>query len=236
MSTSEFHVIDRTRWERDIYFDYYYNRIKTKYNINVNIDITRLMEWKERLHLKFFPTMLYVILRAVNQNKEFRMSFNAQGELGYWEEVVPSYTLFHPQTRTFTDIWSEYYSDFPRFYQTVCDDINRYKDVTGCIKARAGSARQFLSRFVSSLAQLYRICTRYVCRKYVAVSTHYLWQVFPSGSRHAAALLRLCEPCRSRRVSHLLPDKRHTASGQSSGRMDVRNVKSLIIKNFKHSS
>ena len=58
MSTSEFHVIDRTRWERDIYFDYYYNRIKTKYNVNVNIDITRLMEWKERLHLKFFPTML----------------------------------------------------------------------------------------------------------------------------------------------------------------------------------
>ena len=143
MSTSEFHVIDRTRWERDIYFDYYYNRIKTKYNINVNIDITRLIEWKERLHLKFFPTMLYVILRAVNQNKEFRMSFNAQGELGYWEEVVPSYTLFHPQTRTFTDIWSDYHTDFPQFYQTVCNDINRYKDITGCIKARPDQPANF---------------------------------------------------------------------------------------------
>ena len=66
--------------------------------------------------IKFFPTMLYIIMKAVNQNKEFRMSFDENGRLGYWEQVVPCYTLFHPDTHTFTDIWSEYSDDFDTFY------------------------------------------------------------------------------------------------------------------------
>ena len=32
-----FHLIDRTKWERDIYFDYYYNRIKCRYTLNGHI-------------------------------------------------------------------------------------------------------------------------------------------------------------------------------------------------------
>ena len=83
-----FHVIDKTTWERTIYFDYYYHQIKCKYNLTVNIDITRLMKRKKERNLKFFPMMLYAIMKAVNQNKEFRMSFNEQGELGYWDEVI----------------------------------------------------------------------------------------------------------------------------------------------------
>ena len=44
-----FHLIDRTKWERDIYFDYYYNRIKCRYTLNANIDITELAAWFEIL-------------------------------------------------------------------------------------------------------------------------------------------------------------------------------------------
>lgn len=61
--------------------------------------------------------MLFVIMKAVNQNKEFRMSFNEKGELGYWDKVVPCYTLFHNENKTFTDIWSEYDEDFNIFYR-----------------------------------------------------------------------------------------------------------------------
>ena len=50
-----FHVIDKTTWERAIYFDYYYHQIKCKYNLTVNIDITRLMRRKKERNLKFFP-------------------------------------------------------------------------------------------------------------------------------------------------------------------------------------
>lgn len=88
-----FHLIDRTKWERDIYFDYYYNRIKCRYTLNANVDITELAAYRKHRGLKFFPTMLYAIMRVVNSNREFRMDFDCNNKLGYWEEVVPSYTL-----------------------------------------------------------------------------------------------------------------------------------------------
>ena len=97
---AQFHVIDKASWERSIYFDYYYSQIKCKYTLNANLDITHLRTEQKQRGLRFFPSMLYVIMRAVNQNKEFRMSFNEAGELGYWDEVVPSYTLFHPENKT----------------------------------------------------------------------------------------------------------------------------------------
>lgn len=138
-----FHIIDKENWERSVYFDYYYSQIKCKYNLGANIDITGLMNMKNERGLKFFPLMLYVVMKAVNRNKEFRMSFNDKGELGYWEEVVPCYTLFHDESKTFTDIWSEYDEDFDVFYKTVLTDMETYKDITGVIKARPGQPKNF---------------------------------------------------------------------------------------------
>lgn len=138
-----FHLINRETWERSIYFDYYYNQIKCKYTIHAAIDITELIRFKETYHLKFFPTMLYAVIKAVNRNKEFRMSFDENGQLGYWEEVVPSYTLFHAENHTFTDIWSEYNQDFTLFYRQVLADMETYRNVTGVIKARPNQPPNF---------------------------------------------------------------------------------------------
>ena len=149
---AQFHVIDKASWERSIYFDYYYSQIKCKYTLNANLDITHLRTEQKQRGLRFFPSMLYVIMRAVNQNKEFRMSFNEAGELGYWDEVVPCYTLFHPENKTFTDIWSEYHADFETFYRTVVEDIATYRDVTGVIKARPDQPANFCP--ISSLPWL----------------------------------------------------------------------------------
>lgn len=140
-----FHAIDPKTWERQIYFEYYHTQIKCKYNINANIDVTELLRFKCEHALKFFPTMLYVIMRAVNENREFRMAFNDKGELGYWDHLVPSYTLFHDESKTFTDIWSEYDPCFAVFYRTVLGDMERYGCVRGVIKAREGQPPNFCS-------------------------------------------------------------------------------------------
>ncbi|QNK63490.1 chloramphenicol acetyltransferase CAT [Pedobacter sp. PAMC26386] len=129
-------------WVRKPYFDYFYYTIKTKYNINHQIDITALIaEIKDR-KLKFYPTFLYVIMRVVNQNEEFRMSFDERGSLGTWNYVVPSYTIFHDDDKTFSDIWSEYKPGFNDFYETVTEDLLLYKDVKG-IKAKQDRPQNF---------------------------------------------------------------------------------------------
>ena len=81
-------------------------------------------------------------MRAVNQNQEFRMSFDENGVLGTWSHVIPSYTIFHDDDKTFSDVRSEYKEDFSDFYQTIKHDIETYKDVKG-IKARQGRPANF---------------------------------------------------------------------------------------------
>lgn len=146
-----FEAVDPENWERQPYFDYFNNTIKCKYTINANVDITELLTLSKEEGLKFFPSFLYVIMRAVNQNKEFRMSYNNQNQLGYWNYVLPSYTIFHDDDKTFSDVWSEYHEDFKLFYQTITIDIEQYKDVKG-IKARLNRPANFCS--VSALPWL----------------------------------------------------------------------------------
>ena len=137
-----FHKIDFETWERKEHFKYYINLIKTNYNLTAELNISQLMEKVKEKKLKFFPTMLYCIIKAVNQNKEFRMDYDKEGNLGYWEYVVPSYTIFHNDDKTFSDIWSEYDENFEKFYTNVIEDIKKYKDIKG-IKTKLGRGDNF---------------------------------------------------------------------------------------------
>ena len=100
------------------------------------------MEKIKEKKLKFFPTMLYCIIKAVNQNKEFRMDYDKEGNLGYWDYVVPSYTIFHNDDKTFSDIWSEYDENFEKFYKNIVEDIEKYKDIKG-VKTKLGRGDNF---------------------------------------------------------------------------------------------
>lgn len=147
----EFIPLNPETWERKEYFDYFYYQIKCKYTLNANIDISGLLENTRKLKLKFFPTFLYAIMRIINQNKEFRMSFDKEGNLGYWNYVVPSYTIFHEDTKTFSDIWSDYTEDYSSFYYGVLHDMETYKNVKA-IKGRPDQPVNFCS--ISSLPWL----------------------------------------------------------------------------------
>ena len=140
---AKFTPVDLENWPRKEYFDYFYNKIKCKYTLNINIDITTFQLERKTRGLRFFPTFLYMIMRAINENQEFRMSFE-NGQLGYWNYLVPSYTLFHEDDKTFSDVWSEYHEDFHSFYQTIVSDMETYKEVRG-IKARKGRVPNFCS-------------------------------------------------------------------------------------------
>ena len=137
-----FHKIDFETWERKEHFKYYINLIKTNYNLTAELNISQLMEKVKEKKLKFFPTMLYCIIKAVNQNKEFRMDYDKEGNLGYWDYVVPSYTIFHNDDKTFSDIWSEYDENFEKFYKNVVEDIKKYKDIKG-VKTKLGRGDNF---------------------------------------------------------------------------------------------
>ncbi len=131
-----FYPIDLDAWPRAQHFSYYTNVIRTNYAITVRLDVTRLRGWVRGNGLRFYPAMLYAVMRAVNSRQEFRMAY-LDGVLGFYEECHPSYTIFHPDDHTFSDIWSEYSPDFRTFYASVLRDMEEWRDVKG-VKTKPG--------------------------------------------------------------------------------------------------
>ena len=117
-----FEKIDKNSWNRKEYFDHYLASVPCTYSMTVKVDITQIKE----KGMKLYPAMLYYIAMIVNRHSEFRTAINQDGELGIYDEMIPSYTIFHNDTETFSSLWTECKSDFKSFLADYESDTQRY--------------------------------------------------------------------------------------------------------------
>lgn len=96
----EFHLIDVTNWKRKSYFDHYTKHVKCTFNVTVQIDITSLFHALQEKKIKFYPAFIYMLSKIVHSRVEFRMDVNEEGQVGYWDTMVPRYTIFHKDDHT----------------------------------------------------------------------------------------------------------------------------------------
>lgn len=121
-----FKPIDRESWARKPYFDHYFSQIRCTYSITVNIDISGVMAFRRERRAKLYPLLIYALAKAVNNHEEFRTAFNDRGELGVWETLVPCYTVFHGETGSFSNLWTEWCDDLGAFLAGYDSDMERY--------------------------------------------------------------------------------------------------------------
>ncbi|MBR6501015.1 MAG: chloramphenicol acetyltransferase [Firmicutes bacterium] len=143
MKPAEFHLIDMETWPRREHYEYYKNLVKTSYNLTANVDISRLLFRCNETKQRFYPTFVYAITKAVNEIKELRMALDKDGNLGWYDYLNPSYTIFHKDDETFSDVWSPWEEDFKTFYDGMIQDMETFKDVKG-IKAKPDKPDHFL--------------------------------------------------------------------------------------------
>ena len=124
-----FNLIDIDHWDRKTYFEHFLYHSRCTFSMTANIDITVLLKRLRKQGIKLYPTFIYMVASIVNSNKEFRTSLDEYGRLGYWDEMTPSFTIFHDDNKTFSSIWSEYSSNFMTFYKNYKEDIMLYGDV-----------------------------------------------------------------------------------------------------------
>lgn len=124
-----FKSIDISNWNRKEYFEHYLKTVPCSYSMTLNLDLTALLGEIKRLDIKLYPTMLYLISSIVNKHKEFRTCFNADGNLGIFELLNPSYTIFQKDEESFTNIWTEYSPKFSDFYKNYLLDVETYGKV-----------------------------------------------------------------------------------------------------------
>lgn len=125
-----FNLMDIGQWNRKEYYLHYIQNLRCTYSLTTNIDITSLKHEMNKLNLKIYPALIYMITTAVNRQKEFRMEHDPDGHLGYWDELSPSYTVFNKDNQTFSSIWTGYDSSFPNFYHECMQDITAYSAST----------------------------------------------------------------------------------------------------------
>lgn len=114
--------VDLNTWERAEYFTHYLNDIPCTYSMTVRLDITRLKQSGQKL----YPAMLYALAKAVNAHPEFRMALDADGKPGVYDRMHPSYTVFHKDTQTFSNLWTVFDEDYAVFCQNYQQDMKTY--------------------------------------------------------------------------------------------------------------
>lgn len=67
--------------------------------------------------------MIYLLSMMVNKHEEFRTAIDKDAGVGVFDFLHPSYTIFQKASETFTNIWTEYTSSFPEFYNRYLSDI-----------------------------------------------------------------------------------------------------------------
>lgn len=82
----KFTLIDMNNWDRKEYFEHYYQNIPCTYSMSVKLDITSLKQQGKHL----YSTLLFFLTQIINQHREFRFSFDNQGRLGYFDEMLPN--------------------------------------------------------------------------------------------------------------------------------------------------
>ncbi|WPC42191.1 CatA-like O-acetyltransferase [Clostridium sp. JS66] len=123
---TNFHAIDMDTWTRAHTYNYFTKTVSTLiYSINVTVDVTILRNTLKSKGLKFFPTYLYLVTRAIGKQQEFLMTMQ-DNVLGYWDCQTPFYPVFHEDNKTITFLWTEYDEDFEVFYKSYISDMKQY--------------------------------------------------------------------------------------------------------------
>lgn len=125
-----FHLIDISNWVRKDYYNHYMNELRCTYSLTANIDITGIRTALKNTNKKIYPAQIYMLTTVVNRYQEFRMSINADGKLGFWDELNPSYTIFNKEKEVFSSIWTMYSTSFIQFYENCVSDIDCHSSAT----------------------------------------------------------------------------------------------------------
>lgn len=129
----EFRLIDISKWDRREYFEHYLNQAPCTYSMTLNLDLTVLLQEIKKRDLKLYPTIIYLLSSIVNRHEEFRTSIDTNNNIGVYDLLHPSYTIFQKDGERFTSIWTEYIPSFSMFYKQYLSDVEVFGKVKSFI-------------------------------------------------------------------------------------------------------
>lgn len=114
-----FHLLDLSTWDRTEFYQHFINEVACTYSLTVDLDISTLKGQP------LYPSILWLLTKAVNQVPEFRTALTDAG-VGIYDEMHPAYTIFNQDNKNFSAIWTEFHPDFQVFLRSYQSDTAKY--------------------------------------------------------------------------------------------------------------
>jgi len=120
--------VNFNEWDRGELFRHYIDNMRIVMSLTVDIDVTKLLAYCKGRQLKFYPSMIWIVSKAVNAHDEFKYSWDHNGELIKWEFISPSYADFHREDGNFTKLVTIFSDDLFEFHSRFMADKETHQD------------------------------------------------------------------------------------------------------------
>lgn len=117
-------IININQWERKEYYNHYLFNTPCTYSITTKIDITNLINNKLRL----YPALIYCLVKTINKFDEFKTSYEDEEHVIIFDKILPSYTIFNKQSKTFSCIYSQYKDNLVDFLYEYEKDTTAFNE------------------------------------------------------------------------------------------------------------
>ena len=125
---SSYKVINRDEYYRKGVYRHFTEDCKCSVSMTARIDVTDLVSYSKNTDTKFYINFLYILCRVLNSREDYRMNYLWQtDELVCYDRINPTQYVFHEDTETCTPVYSEYFEDYKKFYDSALNDLEEAK-------------------------------------------------------------------------------------------------------------
>ena len=127
--------IDIENWKRKKHYDFYKDYTYPHFSVTANINVTKLVEYSKKHKISFFPSFLYVVMKAMNSIDNFKYRIRGE-EVVLHDFISPSYTVLN-EDELYVFCTTIYDDDYETYIKKVIKDIekskkgNRLEDIPG---------------------------------------------------------------------------------------------------------
>lgn len=122
-------VIDIEKWNRRSQYEWFSKFSNPCYSMNVDIDVTKVVEFTKETNTSFFINFLYVIMKSLNSVEEMRLRI-VDNEVRLYDNIDPTYTILLKDFN-FENAGNKMFDNYKDFYEDANNEISSIKNQNG---------------------------------------------------------------------------------------------------------
>ena len=121
-------VVDMEKYYRTGVYRHFTEDCKCSTSITSKIDVSKLIECCKKTNTKFYINFLYILAKVLNSREDYRMQYlYDKQQLIVFDKINPANYIFHEDTETCTVVYTEYFEEYEKFYNSCVAEIGKAK-------------------------------------------------------------------------------------------------------------